>query len=212
MKGFNRLPCTLSVANEDSRTPTGFLAMHWYWPSSVCRASWMAKLPPSTMRTRFEPSKSNFWPPFFQVTVGSGIPRGAAHSRRAVSPWAIRVFCGSRRNSSRRTGWRDGEDGQVVERWANDYCGECVCGLGHVHLLGVINYQGGFCMINAPRRCLFVPPVALTSDPWPSLFLNVRESPCLRPDSKDKSWVNGINVIFMRLMEENEGILGKMTL
>lgn len=63
----------------------------------------MARLPPSTIRIRFECSISNFWPFFLHEIIGSGLPRGPAHSSRAVSPCATRVFCGSRRNSSLRT-------------------------------------------------------------------------------------------------------------
>lgn len=40
---------------------------------------------------------------FFQVSVGSGLPFGGPHSRRAVSPAATRVSCGSTRKSSRKT-------------------------------------------------------------------------------------------------------------
>lgn len=35
--------------------------------------------------------------------TGSGVPRGGPHSIIATSPNATRVFCGSNRNSSRKT-------------------------------------------------------------------------------------------------------------
>lgn len=47
--------------------------------------------------------KSSVCPFFRHVTVGSGDPLGGPHSSSTVSPRAIRVFCGSKRNSSRRT-------------------------------------------------------------------------------------------------------------
>lgn len=122
----------------------------------------MAKLPPSTMRTRFEPSKSNFWPPFFHVTVGSGMPRGGAHSSSAVSPCAMRVFCGSRRNSSRSTAKGRREESRVMRQVSVWVCGlvalpMCVCVyvcvMPSVHLIPPAVVGGyklsWFCMINA---------------------------------------------------------------
>lgn len=47
--------------------------------------------------------KSSVCPFFRHVTVGSGDPLGGPHSSSTVSPRATRVFCGSKRNSSRRT-------------------------------------------------------------------------------------------------------------
>lgn len=54
----------------------------------------------------FEPARSIIWPFFRQAIIGSGDPLGAPHSSIAVSPCATRVFCGSRRKSSRSVATR----------------------------------------------------------------------------------------------------------
>lgn len=55
------------------------------------------------MTYRFELVRSKVCPFLRQKTVGSGEPLGGPHSSSTVSPCATRVFCGSRRNSSRST-------------------------------------------------------------------------------------------------------------
>lgn len=54
----------------------------------------------------FEPAKSIICPFFRHEIIGSGDPFGAPHSSIAVSPYATRVFCGSRRKSSRSVATR----------------------------------------------------------------------------------------------------------
>lgn len=51
----------------------------------------------------FDEFKSIVWPFLRHIIVGSGEPFGGPHSISAVSPWATIVFCGSKRNSSRKT-------------------------------------------------------------------------------------------------------------
>lgn len=111
------LLCTLRKAVVDSRVPTTFFTTHWYRPSSDWRASWMARLPPSTIRIRLLPARFSVWPFFRQDICGSGDPRGAPHSIRATSPCATRVLTGSRRNSSRRTRDRRWKDREYQWEW-----------------------------------------------------------------------------------------------
>lgn len=61
------------------------------------------KIPFLILSYLFELVKSIVWPFFRHDTIGSGDPFGGPHSNIAVSPWATRVFCGSKRNSSRST-------------------------------------------------------------------------------------------------------------
>lgn len=100
---MSNVPCTRRNATVDSRMPTTFLATHWYRPSSDWRASWIARLPPSTMRTL---QRENNLSHFHKTNAPSGMqPRNTLTVLSYSCPWFGHFFAKSR--PVRGTPWAD---------------------------------------------------------------------------------------------------------
>jgi len=135
-------PARTRAPRQDSWLCTGIdprqSAGHPGWPNCRRQRCVFASSPPNPISGR----PSSRWP------MARGFPEGRRTRAGRYRPG--RSVCSAAPGGTRRVELDGRKWGKSVERWANDYYGECVCvrcvrcGLAPVHLPVVINYLGVF--------------------------------------------------------------------